>query len=360
MSPPASWRSCRPHRRASPSGPWPARWPRCRAAEQPAMVRSGFLRAGAVDRRSATRDSLRQPRPGAVEGATRRADRDECDHLAGPADRGSDRHRGGPGDQGSPVLSVDRTAAAGGGGREAVAPAAEEAAEEGAEAEQSPMGALPVDGTDYRLAGGGIQTRRDLRPLSCSLADRASVQGLEVGRRLGTDAGSEGPPGAVRGVRQAVGHGGAALGDAPARWPAVRDQLGADRSANQAAGPEDRRGPERPGRIAPVVGELVGPVEAVAPPWSAEERPQHAATAVRTKDYVCTKARSGLTSFVWGPPPQLFGNSLDGMEIRADVRIAKLATRLRGDSAESIEPVLRRSASARRENRSRRGRPGGQ
>src|SRR5262245_23720633 len=55
--------------------------------------------------------------------------------------------------------------------------------------------------------------------------------------------------------------------------------------------------------------------------------------------------------------PRLCGNSVDGMEIRTNIRIATIATRPRGDSTEAIEPVLRRSASARREDRPRRGWP---
>src|SRR5207253_1896205 len=104
-----------------------------------------------------------------------------------------------------------------------------------------------------------------------------------------SDAGSAGLPGAVRGLRQAVGDGGAALGDAPAWWTAVRDQPGASRPAGQAAGPGVGRGPDGRCATAARVGEAAGPVEALAPAGSAEERPQHAATAVRTKDCVWTK-----------------------------------------------------------------------
>src|SRR5262245_57954401 len=61
-----------------------------------------------------------------------------------------------------------------------------------------------------------------------------------------------------------------------------------------------------------------------------------------------------------GPPPRLFDNSIDGMEILTNVPIAMIAMRVRTDSAEPIEPVLRRSTSARGEDRPRPGRPGRQ
>src|SRR5262249_41133063 len=109
-----------------------------------------------------------------------------------------------------------------------------------------------------------------------------------------------------------AGPGGAALGDAPGWRAVVRDQSRAGRAASQATGPADRGGAERPGGSASGLGEAPGSVGALAPAWSAEEGPQHAATAVRTQDCVCTKDRSGLTSFAWGPYPLLRGFCTEG------------------------------------------------
>src|SRR5262245_65851507 len=44
------------------------------------------------------------------------------------------------------------------------------------------------------------------------------------------------------------------------------------------------------------------------------------------------------------PPPRLFDISVEDMEIPTNVRIAVITSRPQGDSTESIEPVLRRSA----------------